>query len=177
MLHFGKISKNVGEFLARFRKKFSKILANFTKILKKSAKNSAIFNEKIEIRERCKGVHCVDLGESFPTSICLQNLASIQPRTNPKKFESSSSREFEFKLWNFEPLIWSPGGLRRRISQLHELGLLHFHGLSLGDKRFTFPKRSGSWFQIHESLINLSSVSNKFCKCLQSRLVSSNCWD
>ena len=30
---------------------------------------SAIFNENFEIRERCKGVHCVDLGESFPTSI------------------------------------------------------------------------------------------------------------
>ena len=42
----------------------------------------AIFDEKIEIRERCKGVHCVDLGESFPTGIYLQNLASIQPRTS-----------------------------------------------------------------------------------------------
>ena len=58
----------------------------------------AIFDEKIDIRERCKRVHCVDLGESFPTSIYLQNLGSIQPRTSPKKFESSSSREFEFKL-------------------------------------------------------------------------------
>ena len=29
----------------------------------------AIFDEKIEIRERCKGVHCVDLSESFPTSM------------------------------------------------------------------------------------------------------------
>ena len=29
----------------------------------------AIFDENIEIRERCKGVHCVGLGESFPTSI------------------------------------------------------------------------------------------------------------
>ena len=36
-----------------------------------------MFNEHFEIRERCKGVHCVDLGESFPTSIYLQNLASI----------------------------------------------------------------------------------------------------
>ena len=26
-----------------------------------------MFNENIESRERCKGVHCVDLGESFPT--------------------------------------------------------------------------------------------------------------
>ena len=38
-------------------------------ILEKTAKNAAIFNENFEIRERCKGVHCVDLGESFPTSI------------------------------------------------------------------------------------------------------------
>ena len=37
-------------------------------------------------RERCKGVHCVDLGESFPTSIYLQKSASIQPRTSPSKF-------------------------------------------------------------------------------------------
>ena len=46
----------------------------------------AIFDEKIEIRERCKGGHCVDLGESFPTSIYLQKSASIQPRTSPSKF-------------------------------------------------------------------------------------------
>ena len=98
MLHFGKIPKKFGENLARFNKKFSKILAKFAKILKKSAKISAIFNEKIEIRERCKGVHCVDLGESFPTSIYLQNLASIQPRTSPNKFASSSSPEFELEL-------------------------------------------------------------------------------
>ena len=50
-------------------------------------KNSQNFDRKIEIRKRCKGVHCVDLGESFPTSIYLQNLASIQPRTSLLKFE------------------------------------------------------------------------------------------
>ena len=31
-------------------------------------------------------MHCVDLGESFPTSIYLQKSASIQPRTSPLKF-------------------------------------------------------------------------------------------
>ena len=41
------------------------------------------FGWNFEIEDRCKGVHCVDLGESFPTSIYLQNLASIQPRTGP----------------------------------------------------------------------------------------------
>ena len=38
------------------------------------------------IPKRCKGVHCVDLGESFPKSIYLQKSASIQPRTSPSKF-------------------------------------------------------------------------------------------
>ena len=58
------------------------------------------------IPKRCKGVHCVDLGESFPTSIYLLNLACslflffekdwttllacllalIQPRTRLSKF-------------------------------------------------------------------------------------------
>ena len=41
------------------------------------------------IPKRCKGVHCVDLGESFPTSIYLQKSASIQPRTSPVKFARS----------------------------------------------------------------------------------------
>ena len=85
MLHFGKIPKKNGEIW----RKFSKIwpnLGKFAKFWKKTAKNSAIFNENFEIRERCKGVHCVDLGESFPTSIYLQKSASIQPRTSPSKF-------------------------------------------------------------------------------------------
>jgi len=74
------------EKLVKFSKnsaKIQQILANFATFCKnQQKKNSAIFNEKIEIRERCKGVHCVDLGESFPTSIYLQNLALIQPRTS-----------------------------------------------------------------------------------------------
>ena len=45
-----------------------------------------------EIAEMCKGVHCVDLGESFQTHIYLQNLASIQPRASPLKFARSSGR-------------------------------------------------------------------------------------
>ena len=92
MLHFGKTPKKFGQIW----RKFSKIQQNSGKICdileknsKISAKNSAIFNENFEIRDRCKGVHCVDLGESFPTHIYLQNLASIQPRTSPFKFARS----------------------------------------------------------------------------------------
>ena len=52
-------------------------------------KISQNFDQKNEIRKRCKGVHCVDLGESFQTHIYMQNLASIQPRTSPLKFAAS----------------------------------------------------------------------------------------
>ena len=51
--------------------------------------NSGFSWQKNVISERCKGVHCVDLGESFPTHILLQNLASIQPITIPVKFARS----------------------------------------------------------------------------------------
>ena len=50
------------------------------------------------IPKRCKRVHCVDLDESFPTSIYLQNLASIQPRTSPKKFGKTGKRDFEMSF-------------------------------------------------------------------------------
>ena len=36
-----------------------------------------IFGLNFEIEERCKGVHCVDLGENFPTSIYLQKQAPV----------------------------------------------------------------------------------------------------
>ena len=68
-------------------------LRTFAKFRGKTAKDSAIFNGNFEIRERCKGVHCVDLGESFltsesfPTSIYLQKFASIQPRTSSEVSE------------------------------------------------------------------------------------------
>ena len=56
----------------------------------------AIFDEKIEIRERCKGVHCVDLGESFPTRIYLQKSASIQPRPSPSNLFWENSIQYSF---------------------------------------------------------------------------------
>ena len=80
MLHFAKIPKKMvkfGENSAKFGQ--ISLFGQICEIFEKTAKNSAIFNENFEIRERCKGVHCVDLGESFPTSIYLQDLASIQP--------------------------------------------------------------------------------------------------
>ena len=62
------------------------MLLNFAK----SSKNNGNFWEKIEIAELCRGVHCVDLGESCQTHPYLQNLASIQPRTSPQSLPDPS---------------------------------------------------------------------------------------
>ena len=86
------------EIRTKFYKKFAENMQNSTQKMKKIGnsffireKMLTIFGWNFEIEERCKGVHCVDLGESFPTiliptSIYLQKSASIQPRTSPSKF-------------------------------------------------------------------------------------------
>ena len=43
------------------------------------------------IPKRCKGVHFVDLGESFQTHIFLQNFPSIQPTASPVKIVTGSN--------------------------------------------------------------------------------------
>ncbi len=77
VLHCGKIPKTFGQNLVSEH------------VSKNQKKKQQFVNETFEMRERCKGVHCVDLGESFPTSISLQNLASIQPRTSLVNFARS----------------------------------------------------------------------------------------
>ena len=80
-LHFGKSPK----ILVKFCENSAKFWQNSRNFGKKTAKNSAIFNENFEIREWCKAQfshmdsksgakeHSVDLGESFPTSIFFSN--------------------------------------------------------------------------------------------------------
>ena len=72
-------------FLQNFAKNISANLATFLKMFAIFRQNSS----KNVILELCKGVHCVDLDESFQTHIYLQNLASMQPRTSPLNFAAS----------------------------------------------------------------------------------------
>ena len=91
------------EFVAKSWQIFIKTSQNICKIRRRKWKieNSLLIRETMltifgwifEIEERCKGVHCVDLGESFPTSIYLQKSASIQPRTSPPKICKHSPSE------------------------------------------------------------------------------------
>ena len=92
---FSKTSAKFWQNLQHFVKNQQKIQQFLTQKLR--LENGAKFSI-MDSKKLCKGVHCVDLGESFPTSIYLQILASIQPRTSPNKFVSSSSRESEFEL-------------------------------------------------------------------------------
>ena len=71
--------------------------------------NSAKFLEKFEIAELCKGVHCVDLGESSQTHIFLQNFVSIQPRTSALKFAASSNFALLVARWQGRADARGPG--------------------------------------------------------------------
>ena len=64
------------------------------------SENFGFFKQKIEISELCKGVHCVDLGESFQTHILLQNLASIQKRTSSIKFDHLAEKSEKGSISN-----------------------------------------------------------------------------
>ena len=66
-------------------------------------KNLTKFCWKIEVWAVQKHVNLVDLVTSIPTSIYLQNLASIQPRTSFSKFV-----EFNFQVTGFNFHIGPP---------------------------------------------------------------------
>ena len=113
---------------------------------------------KIKIRERCKGVHCVDLGESFPTRIYLQKSASIQPRTSPVKFARSpctdppgASAEGLRQLavrryWRFGN-GQTPWALRLQRAIQHPFGLVQIHSGAVplhelpSDSKHYWPRR------------------------------------
>ena len=65
----------------------------------------AIFKQKLELRVRCKEVHFVDFGESFPTQIYLQKSESIQPRTSPVKFARSPCTDPPGGADDADPLV------------------------------------------------------------------------
>ena len=64
-------------------------------------------------------MHFVDLGESFPTEIYLQNLASIQPRTSPVKFARTYGVRLEAEKESRArgPPLLAAGGFRLREAE------------------------------------------------------------
>ena len=79
LLNFREISADLFKMLQTFCN-IEHFLVNFQQKIEISA-----FQKRC-IPKRCKGVRCVDLGESFQTHIFLQILASIQLRTSLVKF-------------------------------------------------------------------------------------------
>ena len=76
------------------------------------------------ILELCKGVHCVDLDESFQTHIYLQNLASIQPRTSPLKFVGSRAVRSANANWRLQRARRHLLGALLQRARRHLLGAL-----------------------------------------------------
>ena len=70
-----------------------------------------------------KHVHLVDLVKSFPTSIFLQNLASIQKRTSPIKIDHLAEKSEYGSISNLSTKVWAGGGDASQSTLLrwHEL--------------------------------------------------------
>ena len=79
-------------------------------------------------------MHCVDLGESFPTNICLQNLASIQPRTRFVKFAPLSA----YRSLRYVELI-GPPNVARAFAQAGKLNNKPYFRSPEGDVLFYYP--------------------------------------
>ena len=74
-----------------------------------------IFDEKIEIGERCKGVHCVDLGESFPTRIyyLLAKIGVDTAENEPLEVRGENSIQ-----QSFASLVAKPFSLKGRAGSV-----------------------------------------------------------
>ena len=125
---------------------------------------------KLRLEKRCKGVHCVDLGESFPKCIYLHKLALIQPRTSPPKiciiFEKCI-----FKKCIFEKCIFRNCIFRKCIFHHFSKILQIFGGLVLGCIKRKFCKkiiqnmRSTAFFKLYKICILLHRCDlKKFAK-------------
>ena len=87
------------------------------------------------ILEQCKRVRCVDLGESFQTHIYLQNLASIQPRTNPVKFARSRTGALRVQIAQACWVVchWmpcTPSKIRKDLQHLPSVGKAAPHAVA-----------------------------------------------
>ena len=105
-------------------------------ILFKKNKKTTFFNQKLRLENDSKNgaKGCiVDLGESFPTSIYSQNLASIQPRTSPKKFGKLGIRDFEISFAFSLVLAFKLTG--QGAVDLHDVLLLADLDLAAADAR------------------------------------------
>ena len=83
LLNFRQISLNLTNHLANFGKQLANCLAMLKQNIELRERCKGAFPLMVflvfwdSIPKRCKGVQFVDLGESFPTHIYLQNLTSI----------------------------------------------------------------------------------------------------
>ena len=58
-----------------------------------------------------KHVNLVDLVKSFPTNIFLQNLASIQKRTSPIKFDHLAEKSEKGSISNLSTKVYGDGAV------------------------------------------------------------------
>jgi len=85
-LEFGAKSGKQFINISQKNAKFELFAIELMKFINSIAKNVlATFDEKIEIRERCKGVHCVDLGEGGGTREVCRKVKKMEAERTRKR--------------------------------------------------------------------------------------------
>ena len=104
----------------------------------------------------CKGVHYVDLGESFPTHVYLQNLASIPPRTSPVQSRWADRRAHHTHLrWRWASR-WALSLSDARLAESESWAVLMTGEWGGGVKMATLAKCCKNFV--------LGCIKTKFCK-------------
>ena len=120
-----------------------------------------IFGWNFEIEERCKGMHCVDLGESFPRIIFLQKSASIQPRTSPSKF-GGNFKSFFIRLLNHQVR------LQKRITMVERHFTQRLRAIFLSVERSSeadWKRTIAAWFRgadVDDSFVEVYCIPRIF---------------
>ena len=128
---------------------------NFLAILMlKTPKNSTKICWNIEVWAVQKHANLVDLVKSFPTNIFLQNLASIQKRTNPMKFAHLAEKPEKSSISNLSTKV------SRRAIPCRPSWTMTTERLFSGrksDRAFYFPSR------VQESCSGSTSAPSDQC--------------
>ena len=116
-------------------------------------------------------MHCVDLGESFPTHIYLQNFASIPPRTSPLKFARSSGRRQQDLLPGLPP-----GSRNEQCGLQHSRATRHPHRKAMRSKATSKKCQHGECFNERTQKLLEKSTKRQIVNRSFSEQIAHGAW-
>ena len=104
-----------------------------------------------------KHVNLVDLVKSFPTNIFLQNLASIQKRASPVKFDHLAEKSEKGSISNISTKVLSREEERAVAERLFALGVRDGCTMEVAPTVDGFPLEKS--LEVLDELLSIASAS------------------